>query len=365
MSRPLPHPVVAPAFGHRFLAERLTRRLRSLRPRPTSVIVAVDPRAAKLALPGLRKAMAASGLPHVFLRPRAFGERAKTLESVEGLARRAIRAGADRRSLMIAVGGGATSDVVGFAAATLMRGVRWGVVPTTLLAMADASIGGKTGVNLPEGKNLVGAFHFPEFVISDLALLKSLPAREWRSGLGEVLKSAVLAGPRMLGRFERTSRHELLRPSEALEELVRGAARLKVRIVRDDPEEGGRRALLNLGHTFGHALERAAGPKRLTHGEAVGLGMLVAARVAATAGGSEAFVRRLEAALEHAGLPTAYPGELPHTRVLTRLLARDKKARGGGLTLVLPLGPGRVVLATGAAPVEAARAIREFLPATG
>lgn len=350
-----------PVFVNGGLRRALARALRGLHPAPSRVFVVADPAAARLALPPVAAALRDAGCASTQLRaPR--GESRKSLASAGALARALVRAGADRRALVLAVGGGVTSDLAGFAAAITLRGVRWAVCPTTLLAMADAALGGKTAVNLPEGKNLAGAFHFPAFVIADAALLRSLPAREWSCGLGEVVKSAMLDGEAALRRLERARPAELRRPTPALLAAVRAAAALKMRVVGADPFEGGERALLNLGHTFGHALETAAGPRRLAHGEAVALGLRCALGLAARTGlAAPAYEQRVGALLDRCGLPARYPGRLPSAARLAALLARDKKARSRRLDLVLPVAPGQNVIAAGADPADVAAEIHRAL----
>jgi len=352
-----------PVFVNGGLRPALARALRGLRPAPSRVFLVVDPAAARLALAPAQGAVRDAGLSLTVLRaPR--GEGRKSLTSAGALARALVRSGADRRSLVLAVGGGVTSDLAGFSAAVTLRGLRWAVCPTTLLAMADAALGGKTAVNLPEGKNLAGAFHFPSFVIADAALLRSLPAREWSCGLGEVVKSAMLDGESALRRLERAPPAALRRPSPALLAAARAAAELKMRVVRADPFEGGERALLNLGHTFGHALETAAGPRRLAHGEAVALGLRCALSLAARTGlAAPDYERRIGALLDRCGLPARYPGRLPGAARLEALLARDKKARSRRLDLVLPVAPGRNVIAQGADPADVAAEIHRALGA--
>ncbi len=354
---PLPEPV----FTRGGLRRHLARALRGLRPPPSRVFVVMDAAAAPAARAAVLGALRDAGAAGVLLSaPR--GEARKTMASAGALVRRLVAGGLDRQALVLAVGGGVTTDLAGFAAALALRGVRWGAVPTTLLGMADAALGGKTAVNLPEGKNLAGAFHFPSFVIADVAVLRTLPSREWSCGLGEVVKSAMLEGEAALRRLERVPPAALRRPSAALLRAARAAAALKMRVVRADPFERGDRALLNLGHTFGHALETAAGPRRLAHGEAVALGLRVAVDLAAAHGVADpAYAARVRALLRRCGLPEAYPGALPSAARLVTLLARDKKAARRRLNLILPLAPGNNVVVAGAAPAEAAAAIRGSL----
>lgn len=275
------------------------------------------------------------------------GETAKTLATVEDLCRRFAAWGLLRGDAVIALGGGVVGDTAGFAAATYHRGIAVLQVPTTLLAMVDAAIGGKTAVNLPEGKNLVGAFHQPVGVVADTDTLTTLPESEYRSGLGEVAKYALLGdvvadptGLVDLLRLETTA--VLARDPAVLGDLVTRCVRIKADVVARDPEERtGLRATLNLGHTFAHALETAGG-YGLTHGEAVAIGLVFAG---ALAGGCERVgpdvVDRYQAVPATLGLVTEVPGgEGLDAEALLALMRRDKKA-SGGLTFVLP-GPNGI-----------------------
>ncbi len=258
------------------------------------------------------------------------GERGKTLRELERAAGAMLRAGATRRSLVVALGGGAVTDAAGFLAATYMRGVPWAAVPTTLLGMVDAAIGGKTAVNLPVAKNAVGAFHPPEAVLADPAALETLPARELRSGKGEVLKYAALQPP-LLEAFGPQLAGARVDPL-----VIATCARMKVDVVEADPTEQGPRKLLNLGHTFGHGVEAAGAFSRYTHGEAVAVGLAFAFRLAARLGrvGAEA-VQAVEARIAEAGLPARVPGR--DARAAAKLMAFDKKRGEGGLRWVLPV----------------------------
>ncbi len=260
------------------------------------------------------------------------GERGKTLSELERAATKLLRAGCTRRSLVVAVGGGAVSDAAGFLAATFMRGVEWAAVPTTLLAMVDAAIGGKTGVNLPVAKNAVGAFHPPLAVLADPAALRTLPARELRSGMGEVLKYAALR-PALLGPVAALGR------AAPGPELVAACARAKVEVVRQDPTERGARKLLNLGHTFGHGVEAAGRFDRFTHGEAVAVGLAFAFRLAAALGRlGPLAVAEMEDAIRGAGLPVRVPAAV--ARRAAFLMGYDKKRTAAGLRWVLPRALG-------------------------
>jgi 3-dehydroquinate synthase len=264
------------------------------------------------------------------------GEGAKTPAQVEGLHRRFARAGLDRGAWVLALGGGVVGDVAGFAAATYLRGVRLAMAPTTLLAQVDASIGGKTGVNLPEGKNLVGSFHQPRLVLADTRALATLPEREFRSGLAEVVKVGAALDRALFALVEREADRLLERDPVLVARVVARCARLKAGVVTADERDlSGRRAVLNYGHTVGHALEAATGYRRFRHGEAVSIGIVAAARLAVRLGAlAPADAARQERLLARLGLPTRVPRGVPLSRIV-QALRRDKKARDGRLVFVL------------------------------
>jgi len=267
------------------------------------------------------------------------GEGAKTLASVEALCRDFAAQGLLRADAVVALGGGVVGDTAGFAAAVYHRGVGVVQVPTTLLAQVDAAIGGKTAVNLPEGKNLVGAFHQPLGVLADTTTLVSLPDQELRCGLGEVAKYALMPeGAEVAAILDRDGDRVLDRDPDVLGDLVAACAAIKARIVAADPEERtGLRATLNYGHTLAHALEIVSG-HALAHGEAVAIGLVFAANLAhglERVGAEEP--ERVEALLKRLGLPTKVPADTSARDDLVALMQRDKKAKGG-LTFVLP-GP--------------------------
>ncbi len=268
------------------------------------------------------------------------GESAKTLATVADLYAAFVAAGLDRDGTVIALGGGVVGDTAGFAAATYLRGVALVTVPTSLLAMVDAAIGGKTGVNLAAGKNLAGAFKQPVLVVADPALLATLPPKILREGLAEVVKAALIADPDLFAALERTSVPELGNASAWLD-IVARAVRVKAEIVSADPREHGRRLLLNLGHTFGHALEKATG-FALPHGHAVAIGLVAAARLAERQGIVEqpGLADRVEALLSALGLPVRWSG--PTAAEVLAAMGVDKKRRGGQLRFVLPIAMGDV-----------------------
>jgi len=274
------------------------------------------------------------------------GEQHKTLQTWERLVDTMLDAGVDRGTPVLAVGGGVTGDLVGFAAATTLRGLPFVQVPTTLLAMVDSSVGGKTGVNTGQGKNLVGAFHQPVLVYAAMATLTTLPARELRCGLGEVVKHGVLADPALFGRCAEDADAILAGDGEILLDLVRRSCVVKAAVVSADERESGRRAVLNLGHTVGHALETvlAGTDAALPHGECVALGLLAEARWAAGAGICEPEVpERIRGVLQGLGLPTvAPPVQMDDLVAAARF---DKKVRRGKLRTAIIEAIGSVRLA--------------------
>jgi 3-dehydroquinate synthase len=271
----------------------------------------------------------------LFLEP---GERHKTLGSVQQLLRQMARAEGDRGSLLIAFGGGIVGDVGGFLAATYMRGIRYVQAPTTLLAQVDSSVGGKTGVNLPEGKNLVGSFHHPLAVFADIGVLGTLPERELKAGLMESVKAGIIRDRTLVRFMEEHADQVLGRDAKALEKVIAASIRMKAGVVNKDEREQGLRMILNLGHTVGHALEQATGYKTLLHGEAVGWGMVAALYLARKRGTiSKTQFERME------NLIHLY-GPLPELKLragkVVAAAGGDKKNVGGVRRFVLPVGIG-------------------------
>lgn len=265
------------------------------------------------------------------------GEEHKTMATVHDFWAAFLEAGLERGSTAVALGGGVVTDLAGFAAATYLRGMVWVAAPTSLLGMVDASLGGKTGADLPQGKNLVGAFHAPRLVLADPEVLVTLPPAELRSGLAEVVKHGVIADPAL---FAQCAAGEEAVAAD-WDRLVRRAMAVKVRIIQADPYEGGRRAALNLGHTVGHGVELAS-DFRVRHGEAVAIGMVAETRLAVQMGLAKAETpARIAAALEGLGLPTEIPGDLEATAVI-EAMRLDKKRQRGTVRFALPRVIGEV-----------------------
>jgi 3-dehydroquinate synthase len=311
-------------------------------PRPGVVAVVADRRVASIWEDHVRTALAdVPGPIEWILVPQ--GERAKSLRVfarvLDGLA--GMRMGRD--GTVIALGGGATGDLAGFAAACYVRGVALMQVPTSLLAQVDASVGGKTAVNIPAGKNLVGAFHQPRLVACDPTLLRTLPRREVRSGLAEAIKHGLIGDEGYLRIVELRIPAALKSDPEALEEIVAGSCRVKAAVVSADERESGIRAILNFGHTIGHGLERAAGYRGMRHGEAVAVGMVGASVIAERLGLCPPGVReRLESMLAAARLPRRAERLDPET--VLGAMEVDKKRTAAGLRFVLPTAVGRVAI---------------------
>ena len=320
--------------GSGLLAKLAPRIERAAGPLPRRVFVLTSP--AIWALWGEAFSASFAEPPIVlFLAP---GEKHKTLGSVEKLLRQMIAAGGDRGSLLIAFGGGIVGDVGGFLAAIFMRGIPYVQVPTTFLAQVDSSVGGKTGVNLPEGKNLVGSFHHPRAVFADVDVLGTLPERELRAGLMESVKAGFIRDRTLVRYMEEHVDEILRRNSSALEKVIAASIRMKADIVHRDEREGGLRMILNLGHTLGHAVEQVTHYKLLLHGEAVGWGMVAALYLARQRGAiTSRQMERMESLIH-------LYGPLPPLKLrAAKLVAAtgvDKKNIGGVRRFVLPVGIG-------------------------
>ena len=284
------------------------------------------------------------------------GEDHKNLATVEKLYHPMLDARLERKSPVVALGGGIVGDTGGFVAASYLRGVPFIQCPTTLLAMVDASVGGKVGVNMPQGKNLIGAFHQPALVVIDTDTLKTLPKRDFICGLAECIKHGVIRDPELFNWIDQHAEAILKLNSDTLVELVERNVKIKAAVVMEDEKEAGVRAHLNFGHTFAHAIEAGTEYGRYLHGEAVSLGMVAAARLAADTGRCDATVaEKLSALLNKVGLPTE-ASDLPPTAKLMDIMQSDKKVADGKVRLVLPdkLGAVSIVSDTPGGAVEKA-----------
>jgi 3-dehydroquinate synthase len=343
----------------------LGARVAALRPGVRTAIV-TDKTVAKHWLEKTEASLAAAGVPSSRVILDA-GEGSKTYDGLEKVSEALIAAKIERNDLVIALGGGVVGDLAGFAAAILRRGVDFVQVPTSLLAQVDSSVGGKTGINSPQGKNLLGAFHQPVLVIADTAVLDTLSPRQFRAGYAEVAKYGVLGDEAFFSWLE-SNHGEVFKGGAAREHAIATSCRAKAAIVARDERETGDRALLNLGHTFGHALEAATGfSDRLFHGEGVAIGMVLAAEFSASLGMiGQSDAARVKRHLAEVGLPThlqdiagfAQEG-LAGADALMALMAQDKKVRRGKLTFILLEAVGRAVITKDVDPLR----VRDFLQA--
>lgn len=337
--------------------------LRSLRPRIERVAGKLPPRVFVLTSPEIWALWSDAFLASFAEAPVTLflpsGEKHKTMQSLDRLLRQMVRAGGDRGSLLIAFGGGIVGDVGGFLAAVFMRGIRYVQAPTTFLAQVDSSVGGKTGVNLPEGKNLVGSFHHPIAVFADIDVLSTLPDRELRAGLMESIKAGVIRDRSLLRFMEENAEAVLARDPKALEKVIAASIRMKASVVNRDERENGLRMILNLGHTVGHAIEQVTRYKALLHGEAVGWGMIASLYVAHR---RKSITAAQAARIER--LIHAY-GPLPALSLRTpRIIAAtgsDKKNIGGVRRFVLPIGIGDAGVIEDLAPAELHAAVSYML----
>ena len=301
-------------------------------------IVVTDETVAKLHAESVLTALRGAGFsPDLSIIPA--GEAYKTLDTVQHLWQGFLEAGLDRRSTVVALGGGVLGDLAGFAASTYMRGINWVCIPTTLLSMVDASLGGKTGFDLPQGKNLIGSFYPPRLVLADPGVLDTLPEAEFISGLAEVVKHGIISDPELFDLCGRGS--DCVR--EQLQPIVKRAMAVKIKLIEEDPYEKGLRAALNLGHTVGHAVELVSG-FRLRHGEAVAIGMVVEAKLAERLGvagtGLSDIIREV---LIKLGLPVRIPEDLSREEIV-RVMRVDKKRNAKAIRFALPADIGKVEL---------------------
>ena len=311
----------------------------------TSAVLITDSRVAELH----RKAL--QGMDEIATCALEPGEQTKSLACLERVLSFMARAGLDRASCVITLGGGVVGDLGGLAAALYMRGITFYACPTSLLAQVDASVGGKTAVNLPEGKNLAGAFHQPRGVWADTDVLATLEEEEWRSGLGEMLKTALVGGEQMLAALEEGAQALRSRDGESLETLIASCITNKARVVAADPDELDGRRVLNLGHSFGHAIERVAGFGKVPHGIAVAAGLALALDCSRRSGvlDDPALLERTARLAERLGLPQSLRALREHTGLaldagqLAESMQLDKKGRQGAVRLVLVRAPGKLI----------------------
>lgn len=314
---------------------RLGYRMRELDLNGPVVIVS-DTNVAPLYAENLIQSLADSGYT-AYLYQVPAGELSKNISTVIDLWKFFLRHSLERNSTVVALGGGVVGDIAGFAAATFLRGINWVFVPTTVLAMVDASLGGKTGVDLPEGKNLIGAFYPPRFVLADHRVLATLPLREINSGMAEVVKHGIIADPILF----RLCRLGWDTQTDVQVELIRRAIAVKVKVILADPYEVGQRALLNLGHTLGHGIERASNYK-IRHGEAVSIGMVAAARYSEKVGLAESgLADEIAQVLSNFSLRTYLPQDFERENIL-EAMKLDKKRKSGSVEVVLPVRIGEV-----------------------
>ncbi len=331
--------------------------LGDLLPKSSRVFVVTVPPVRKRWGAKLVTSLKAAGFtPQVLVMPD--GEPSKRLATVESLADKLARFGADRKSVIIALGGGVIGDVSGLLASLYMRGIEFVQIPTTVLAQVDASIGGKTGVNLVAGKNLIGTFCHPRVVLIDPTVLKTLPDREFRSGLYEALKCGIIGSVELFLRFEQSRSGILKRDQVELEWIIAQSVKLKAEVVSADEREGGLRRVLNLGHTIGHALEAETGYRRLLHGEAVAWGMIAATNIALSVGRTDSVTagRIADAVLSLGRLPEV---NVSPRKILARLKS-DKKTQNGVVHFVLPREIGKVEIANDVPETAVLAAVEEL-----
>ncbi len=325
--------------------------------------IVTDANVAQSQLPRLVKSLSAAGVDHAVITV-PFGEASKSFAHLTEVVDAILAARLERSDLIIALGGGVIGDLAGFAATIARRGMDFVQVPTSLLAQVDSSVGGKTGINSPHGKNLVGAFHQPRLVLADLSALETLPPRQFAAGYAEVVKYGLIDDEAFFFWLE-ANRADIFAGGPARAEAIARACAAKTRFVLEDEKETGVRALLNLGHTFGHALEKATGySDRLLHGEGVAIGMVLAHGFSARLGlAPSQDTGRVSAHLKAAGLPTRLadiPGELPPTPVLMDAIAQDKKVSRGALTFILTRGIGQSFIEKNVDPTAVASFIEDM-----
>jgi len=342
------------------LIENAGAVLRPLAGRMKTAVI-TDSNVADLHLDRLHASLAAAGLePHPIVLPA--GEATKSFDVLADVCDRLLEAGVERGDLVVAFGGGVIGDLAGFAAAILRRGVRFAQVPTTLLAQVDSSVGGKTGINTKHGKNLIGAFHQPAIVLADTGVLGTLPERQFQAGYAEVAKYGLIVDAPFFAWLEQNREAVFAQRSDALSHAIAVACETKARVVAEDERETGARALLNLGHTFGHALEAVTGySDRLLHGEAVAIGMVMAFEMSRQLGHcDDEAPGRVEAHLKAAGLPTRV-GDISGAPLdvdeVIAAMTQDKKAEAGRMVFILARAIGEAFVSRDVSP----ETVRNFI----
>ena len=349
-------------IGENLIAEA-GKRIAKLKP-GTAVAIVTDGNVAHHHLGTLERSLEAANIRYrsVLLSP---GESTKSFSDLQTVAEAILESRIERGDLVVALGGGVIGDLAGFAASVVRRGVGFVQIPTTLLAQVDSSVGGKTGINSPQGKNLIGAFHQPSLVLADLRTLDTLPPREFRAGYAEVAKYGLINDAKFFGWLEKHA-PEIFAGGPARAKAVATSCKAKAAIVTRDERETGDRALLNLGHTFGHALEAATGySDRLLHGEGVALGCVLAFKLSAKLKlCKDADVQRVIKHIAGVGLPvklSQIPGALPNADALLALMAQDKKVQRGKLVFILAKGIGKAFIAKNVDPKVVREVLKEAL----
>lgn len=308
-------------------------------PSGSPILIITDERIADLHLAALQSSLKAAGY-QLITSVVPSGETSKSLKVYEDLVTAALQGGCDRQSTVVALGGGVVGDLAGYVAATYMRGIRFVQVPTTILAH-DSSVGGKVAVNHSLAKNIIGAFHQPEFVLYDISTLKTLPDREIRAGLSEVLKHGLIWDERFVDWFDQHTDALLRLEPEALQEALYHGCGVKAKVVSQDERESGLRAILNLGHTIGHALEAVAGYNELLHGEAISIGMVGSSKLAVRLGYPDQIYTETKRLLKQLGLPVAVPQHMDVDAVMEAMM-HDKKFKEGRMVFIIPVDIGKV-----------------------
>jgi 3-dehydroquinate synthase len=343
------------AFVGSSLIERVGNYARKYLPRETCAIIS-DTNVGPLFADRVKQSLTLAGFQPIMITIPA-GEKSKNLEQAGAICDQMIAAGLDRQSFVIGLGGGMIGDISGFVAAIYHRGIPHVQIPTTLLAMVDSSIGGKTGVNTADGKNLIGAFHDPSLVIDDVEVLQTLPPREFNQGFAEIVKHAVVADAEMFGALKNTQANDAL----ALQSLIKRNIEIKSKIVaKDERDQTGERAILNFGHTIGHAIERAGDYRKFLHGEAVSLGIVAACAISITKAGLSPVQRdAIVDLLRQFNLPTQLPKAFPREKII-ETLKFDKKFEGGNVRFVVTPRIGSARLTTDVTMQDVREAIDEL-----